>query len=194
MLCPFGDAKTTGRIIDDSFERSLTLKFAEELEKIIESQNKKRVEVVLNRTPGEILEPLQNANFANRLDVDFFLSIHFFKENGARPKAYLFSYTNDIYPTSLKQDLSFVSFDEAFRINLNKTKKYAELFANSLNQEKNKYNFDFKNHLNIPYKPLSGIKTPALAFEASLKNSADWKQYLEPVCEALNSLIQKTYE
>ena len=71
--------KDAGRIVNDSFERGLTLQFAQELKKELEL-NFNNIRVVLTRIPGETLESLQNANFANRLNVDFYLSIHFYSE------------------------------------------------------------------------------------------------------------------
>ena len=79
MINPFGDAQYAGRIVDDSFERGLTLQFAEELQRKISKILP--VRVVLSRFAGETLENLQVANFSNRLQVDFFISIHFYKSN-----------------------------------------------------------------------------------------------------------------
>lgn len=189
MLSPFGDAKTTGRIIDDSFERSLTLKFAAEAKNCIEAQNK-GVQIILNRAPGETLEPLQNANFANRLNTDFYISIHFYKEKNARPQMFLFSYASDIFHTSITNKLTFIPFDEAFRININKTNNLGITFEEVLKQEKYKHNFDFKGLMKIPFRALTGIKAPNIAFEASLKSSNDWKNYIAPFVEGVNAVIK----
>lgn len=190
MLSPFGDAKTTGHIIDDAFERSLTLKFAEAVEKEIEKQNKD-VQVILNRAPGETLEPLQNANFANRLDIDFYASIHFYQETEARPKVFIFNYVTDIFHTPITTKLAFVPFDEAFRINLTKSDQLAKVFESSLKQEKYKHDFDFKGFKKIPFRPLVGVKAPNLAFEASLKTSGDWKNYIPAFVEGINNIIRE---
>jgi hypothetical protein len=190
MLSPFGDAKTTGRIIDDCFERSLTLKFAEAVEKEIEKQNK-NVQVILNRTPGETLEPLQNANFANRLNTDFYISIHFYKEKEARPKMFLFSYASDIFHTPINPNLTFVPFDEAFRININQTNELGKTFEDVLKQEKYKHDFDFKGLIKIPFRALTGVKAPNIAFEASLKSSCDWEKYIPTFVEGVNMVIKE---
>ena len=191
MLSPFGDAKKTGRIIDDCFERSLTLKFAEAVKVEVEKQNKnKNIKILLNRVAGEILEPLQNANFANRLEADFYFSINFFKENGTRPQVYLFSYASSTFNTPIASKLTFVPFDEAFRININSTHKLGSKLEEALKQEKYKHTFDFKKLLKIPFAPLVGIKSPSIAFEASLKTSDDWKNYVIPIAEGISLIIQ----
>src|SRR3990172_8684717 len=74
MLDPAGDAKNPGRKLDDSFERGITLQFSETLKQKLESLFPS-IRVVLTRLPGETVQLLQNANFANRLDVNFYLSI-----------------------------------------------------------------------------------------------------------------------
>ena len=66
MLDPAGDAQNPGRTIDDNFERGITLQFAEKLKEMLQEKFP-TIRVVLSRTPGESLQPLQNANFANRL-------------------------------------------------------------------------------------------------------------------------------
>ena len=76
MLDPAGDAKHTGRQIDDNLERGISLQFTEKLKQTLEKQHPE-IHVVLSRFPGETIYHLQNANFANRLEVDFYLSIHF---------------------------------------------------------------------------------------------------------------------
>ena len=65
MLDPAGDAQTTGRIIDDNYERGVTLQLCEDIKKQLEAEQPKNTRIVLTRFPGETIDPLQNANFAN---------------------------------------------------------------------------------------------------------------------------------
>ncbi|MDR3646269.1 MAG: N-acetylmuramoyl-L-alanine amidase [Candidatus Babeliales bacterium] len=185
MLDPAGDAKDAGRTLNDSFERGITLQFAQELKKSIEA-NYQNVRVILTRVPGETLEFLQNANFANRLDVDFYLSIHFYKETDVRPKLYLYHYLNEPFYMQLPSNISFINYNNAHLINVNKTLDYTNKMKQIL--EKNNQ-FDFKYLLGIPFKPLVGIKAPAIALEAGLKNSNDYKNFVEPVLLALQPIL-----
>src|SRR5579872_3367872 len=75
MLDPAGDARETGRIIEDSLERAVTIQFAQQLRDVLTSQLPNST-VIITRTPGEELQPLQQANFANRLPVDLYLNIN----------------------------------------------------------------------------------------------------------------------
>src|SRR3972149_4092399 len=74
MIDPAGDAKRAGRMLEDNFERGITLSCANCLKHDLEKKYT-NVRVILSRFPGETLESMQNANFANRLQVDFYISI-----------------------------------------------------------------------------------------------------------------------
>lgn len=92
MLDPAGDAQYPGRIIEDCFERGITLQFVEQLQVII-TERFPSVRVVLTRFPGETRQPLQNANFANRLDVDLYISIHCYPESKPKSQLYLYYFS-----------------------------------------------------------------------------------------------------
>lgn len=185
MLNPAGDAKDAGRMLNDCFERGVTLQFAQELKQAIETHYP-NVRVVLTRIPGETLEFLQNANFANRLDVDFYLSIHFYKETDVKPKLFLYHYLNDLFIIKIFNNLNFTKYNNAHLISIDQTKKYGESIKKSL--EKNTA-FSVKDLSGIPFKPLVGIKAPAIAIEAGLKESLDYKNLVEPVLQALNKIL-----
>jgi N-acetylmuramoyl-L-alanine amidase len=187
MINPAGDAKDAGRTLNDSFERGITLQFTQELKRSIESTYQ-NVRVIITRVPGETLEFLQNANFANRLDVDFYLSIHFYKETDIRSKLFLYHYLNDPFYVQTFSHISFIKYNNSHLININKTVMYANKIKESL---ENNNQFDFKYLLGIPFKPLVGIKAPAIAFEVGLKNSSDYKSFVEPVLSSLAPILTK---
>ena len=187
MLNPEGDAKNAGRILNDSFERGITLQFCNELKKELEKKYKD-LRVVLTRFPGETIEYLQNANFSNRLNADFYLSIHFFKENEVLPNLYIYYFVKEPFVVSTPLTLHFYPFDSAHLININKTIKYAESFRDRLSKNSN---FKTNKALGIPFKPLIGIIAPAIAIEAGIKDSESFKEYLEPVLEAIEAAFGK---
>lgn len=185
MLNPGGDAKDAGRTLNDSFERGITLQFCLDLKKTIEITYP-NVRVVLTRIPGETLEFLQNANFSNRLDADFYLSIHFYKETDVRPKMFLYHYINDLFYSPITSDISFIKYNNAHLININKTIEYANKMKQTLELSNQ---FDFKYLLGIPFKPLVGIKAPAIALEVGLKNSNDYYDFVNPILLSLESIL-----
>ena len=71
MIEASGHSQNVGRTIDDNFESTLTFELAHAIKNSI-TQKCPSAKVIINRGPGETVAPLQNANFANKLDVDFY--------------------------------------------------------------------------------------------------------------------------
>jgi len=187
MLDPAGDAQHAGRQIEDCLERGITLQFAEKLKEEVE--RKHGINVFITRVPGETLEPLQNANYANRLDVDFYLSVHFYKEKEVFPRMYLFtfSYRDDF--AIKKPDLYFYPYDKAHLIHINKTQRIAEIIKNLFLEDAYKKKCKFEGIISLPFRPLVGIKAPALAIELGLKQKNDWKNYLDDFTTMISNVI-----
>lgn len=189
MLDPAGDAVHTGRCIDDSFERGLTLQYAQHLKTYLE-KTVPAIRVTLTRNPGEVVSDLQNAHFANRMNVDLFLSIHFFKETEVVPRCYVYTYAQvDDADIQKNNALSFWRYDKIHLCNADQTKEYAEIFVKTL-QQHNKH-FSCSACYRFPIKPLVGIKSSAIAIEIGLKSKNDWQQYIEEVGSALAAIIQQ---
>ena len=186
MIDPSGDAQNPGRVIDDSFERGITLQCAEALKK--ELINKfENIRVVLTRFPGETVGNYQNANFANRLDIDFYLHIGFYQELDAKPKVYLYNFSyNDDFITK-KNELTLCKYDQAHLFNYARTRQFGLILEEQLNTFKKLFT---NCHLSkLPFKPLIGVKSPAIAFEAGLQNKDDWQQYIKPLVASLEPII-----
>jgi N-acetylmuramoyl-L-alanine amidase len=190
MIEPAGDAKHAGRAIDDCFERGITLQFAERIKKLVEAEYP-HIRVILSRFAGESLEHLQNANFANRLNVGLYLSIHFFVETEEKPVLHLYHFVyNQITDYwSGNDSLEFIPYDKAHQKNIVQTKKYADLFYEAL-KIFNKQ-FEARKPIGFPFKPLIGIQAPALAFEASLKTKDDWLLYLNPIAHGIKAIVDQ---
>lgn len=190
MLDPAGDAKHAGRVIEDSFERGITLQCAEKLKKELEFYNP-NVRVILTRFPGESLEPLQNANFANRLEVDLYISFHFYYEDLPKPELFIYYFVNDTTDSWQKPttSLSFLAYDKAHRDKLARTKNAAQTLEKFLKQELYTSLFECKGVFGIPFKPLVGIIGPALGIEMSLKKKDQWITYLKPLCQSIINVI-----
>jgi N-acetylmuramoyl-L-alanine amidase len=190
MINPSGDAENTGRKIDDSFERGITLQCTERLKKLIEEAYP-AVRVVLTRFPGETLQPLQNANFANRLDVDFYLSIHFYEEQEVKPSLALYTFLSDNNLIPKPVDLAFYAHDKAYVISHATTHEYSRLMHSIFIQEKYHHQFNVKDLYALPFAPLIGIKSPAIALEIGLKTKESWTHFLAPILESIEAVIRK---
>ena len=188
MIDPAGDAKTTGRQLDDSFERGITLQCAQRLQQQLEAKFP-AVKVILTRMPGETVHELQNASFANRMAIDLYLSVHFFKEHETVPRFYIYSYALGEDCVIKPIELSFYRYDQAHLLNQKNTQIWGQLFKETLIQSSFNKQFQYQGVFSLPFKPLVGIKAPALACEIGLKNKERWQQCIEPLIEALQAVI-----
>jgi len=189
MLDPAGDAQHAGRLIDDSLERGITLQFAEKLKQELEKRYD-GIRVVLTRFAGETLQHLQNANFANRLDVDFYLSIHFYKEKEIKPQMFLYTFSyNDDFITR-KSDLFFCPYDQAHLINKNTTKIWADRIKNVFLQDEYKKLFDLQGLFRLPFKPLIAVKAPAIGIELGLRQKDEWANYVDSFVYGIGEIIE----
>jgi len=188
MLDPAGDAQNTGRQIDDYLERGITLQFCQQLKKELE-QIFDNIRVVLTRFPGESIEHLQNANFANRLDVDFYLSIHFYKEKSVKPQAYIYTFAYQDDFVTRKPDLYFYPYDKAHLVCRDKTKKCADIIKNIFSSDEYAKLFDLKYLFNLPFKPLVGVTAPAVGVEVGLRKKDDWRRYCQVFVDCIGDII-----
>ena len=186
-------ADTLREIAGSTYERGLTLKCAEVLQKKLEMVHE-NVRVILTRLPGESLEPLQNAHVSNRIDADCYVSIHFYHEKQAKPRLYVYYYAQNPITDGWKktaQDLAFIPFDQAHNEHNALTKQWGTVMTNIL--ENVVYNplFDFCGLFGIPHKALVGIRAPAFCIEAGIRHKEDWQVYVTPLAHALVEIIKQ---
>jgi N-acetylmuramoyl-L-alanine amidase len=181
MIDPAGDARQTGRTIGSNFERGITMQCAERLAHLLKQQSS-AITTVITRAPAELVPELQNANYANRLNIDLFISLHFCRTNNARPKMWIYRYAQANDFVAPQTGLSFPSYDQAYLLN---NKITATLAADMERMLEKSTLFDVHGPYKLPFKPLVGIIAPAIAFEMELKDEADWQTYAEPLAHAI---------
>jgi N-acetylmuramoyl-L-alanine amidase len=188
MLDPAGDAKHVGRTLEDSFERGTTLQCAQALKQALEKEES-AVRVTLTRLPGEIVEPLQNAHFANRLDVDCYISIHVYQTEDPKPHLHLYyvSYGDDFVSKTF--DVHFYPYDKVHTLALPTTKKWVSMMHATLNADIYTKQFQLHPPCALPFKPLLGIKAPAIAVEIGLKKSNDWRYCIDALAQSIHTII-----
>lgn len=180
MIDPAGDARDTGRTIGNNFERSITLQYAQSLAQ--ELKHNHHIKTVITRAPAELVPELQNANYANRLHVDLFVSFHFCPTEKPKPTVWLYRYAQANDFVQLHNTLAFYSYDQAYLFNNAITTSWATNIAQLLEQEQL---FATRGPFKLPFKPLVGIIAPAIAFEIELKQEQDWQQYVQPIAHAI---------
>lgn len=187
MIEASGDSAHPGRTIDDSFESTISFAIAQALKNKLITQNPS-IKVILNRAYDErITSPFQNQNFANKLDIDLYISIHVFHETEAKPRIYLyqFSYHDNIIAKT--DTLTFYPFDKIYLMNETKTNKLALDLKNNINVSKS---INLQGVYKIPFKPLIGIKAPAIGIEIGIKNRSDWSEYIDILADGIAAIIK----
>lgn len=189
MIDPTGDAKHTGREIEDTFERGITIQCAQKLKDEI-TQTFPNVRVVLTRVPGETVYPHQNASFANRLGVDFYLSLAFYHEPSIPAHVAIFYYLEQ--PTDIWHrcnPLQIYHYSQAHLINIQVTEQIAKNFLQRFQQKTINNAFVLRGMFGIPCRPLIGVKAPALCIEAGLRSKDDWKNLINPLISCIQAII-----
>ncbi len=188
MLDPAGDAKQTGRIIDDSLERAITIQFAYALKEALESLLPNSA-VIITRSPGEVVYPLQNANFANRLPLDLYLNINFFSEPEQKQTLYIYQFSlGDTFVTR-SYDLAMIPFDKAHQNNGIKSSEYAQKLHDLITDTQNRIPF-IHGPFKLPFMPLIGIQAPALGIEMNLIKKDDWHSYIKPLATSIATIVE----
>jgi N-acetylmuramoyl-L-alanine amidase len=184
MLDPAGDENYTGRVIENTFERGLTLQCVQALKQELE-QKFPSCTVMVTRTPGQTGSHLQHATLANRMATDLYVSINFFQETGVKPSIFMyqFSYNDDQLP--LTQGLAFYPFDQAHRIHAPQTRAFIGILTATLSPDTYKKIYEVKGVFKMPFAPLIGIIAPAIGLEVGLIHASDWQKLIEPLATAI---------
>ena len=190
MLNPAGDARNAGRVIDNTFERGLTLQLCNELKQEL-SQQLPDIYIALTRFPGETVEPLQNAQFANRLNIDLFVAIQLYSIQEPKPLITIYQYI--YHPTNLWHkpcnELEFIDIDNAHLNTAQQTHKLGKIFHTFLQKNEYHHQLAVNNFLSIPFKPLFGIQAPALGIEIGISYKEQWRLLIPIISEGIRQLL-----
>ncbi len=182
MLDPAGHAKHTGRTIENTFERAVTLSIAQALEKALHS--KLTCTVIITRSPGEIVSPLQNANFSNRLPVDLFINLNCYQATHGKLSLYLYYFSDGKLFTSTPPKRSLIPFDKAHLLSVDRTKIYTQQIAQTLHSSST-HTIKTYGPFSLPCTALMGIIAPAISIEFCIAHKDDWIAAIEPLSAAI---------
>lgn len=189
MLDPAGNARETGRIIEDSLERAITIQFVQKLQEEIESYLPNS-NVIITRTPGEMVYPLQNANFSNRLPVDLYININIALKKNEKPSLFLYQFSLGDTFVSRSYDLSMIPFDKAHQQTAQQSTIYAQQIKKSLATKEFKQLFLVHGPYQLPFTPLVGIQAAALGLEVIVANKNEWKKFIQPLAQSIATTLE----
>ena len=190
MIDPAGHAKNVGRKLVEGYERAQTFKFAQGLQKGL--QDKYGFRVIITRYPGEEIVDLQNASFANRLNVDFYINLNIYRQDSVKPKIFMYHLVyNSMVDLARRtfEPYAFMPINQAHFANIHTTRSYAEYTKKSMIQPHYQRWFDFYGLYGVPFKPLAGIAAPAIAIEVGICQEDKWQIFIDPLVESLNFLV-----
>ncbi len=187
MIDPYGDVRSSGRVIGNKFESELTYACAQKLKQDLE-QEYDHVTVVISRTVGEQSYELARAQYANRLQVHGFLSIQFFHETNPIARWFMYRYCQQALPEFQAQKHSILSVDQAYLLNKNITDAWAQRVDKLLERNELK-RFEPQGLISVPCTPLKGVLPPALLCEVGLKSPDDWTVACAQMKEIIKALI-----
>lgn len=191
MLNPAGDVKHPGRKFTNGYERAVTFRIAEQLQKGIEQ--KYNIRAVLTRMPGEEVIHLQNASFANRLKVSLFLHLAIYKEESSKPKIYIYHLVQDPvadFAHRTLPTLTFTPVNKAYLHSIHQTKTFGERMKLALSTHDNEALFDCCGVFGLPLKPLEGITQPALLIEIGANSEEKIAALIQPLIDSLKFITE----
>ena len=184
MLDPAGDARETGRTIEDSLERAITVQFAHQLQEAIPLYLPDS-KTIITRTPGEELQPFQRANFANRMPVSLYLNINVVYAPDKKPTLYLYQFSlGDLFKTP-SHELAMVPYDKAHQKSACQTTAYGKKINSFLSRKEYQRIFLTQDLYQLPFAPLIGIQAPALGLEISIPSKTEWKNFVQPIAQSI---------
>lgn len=193
VLDPSGDAQNSGRIIGDSFERGLTLQLFQAVRDILEMKLPDK-RIILTRLSGETVEKLQNASFSNKLQADLYVNINFYPETNLSNQLYVYYYIaqpEDLFSKVQPSKLEFCQYNQAHLENLINSLKLAKITTKILNRSSLASKFSIIGPVAFPFKPLVGVKAPAIALEIGIKGKEDWRELVQEISQLIFTLINQ---
>jgi hypothetical protein len=186
MIDPAGDARHTGRTIGDNFERAITFQLATALEQKLRSMLP--YTVIIARSPGEAVAPLQNATFANRLAVDLYLRVQAYHDPTEKHSIALYLLTSGEMPSKNLPPLRMTPLCQAHWAASRRSRTYADAMYGALHTQY-AHQFQVSAPVSIPLLPLIGMQVPALCIEINCIAFADIPLYVEPLAAAIRMAL-----
>lgn len=191
VLDPAGDLRDAGRTLGDEFERTLTYRLAESLERAVSRMTTARI--IIARHPGERRELFQTASYANRLPADLVLHLSLFPSQQERPEFFVYALSYqpdvDVWMRISEPLLEFLPFHDAHRRVLLRNYAAMTQLQASLQQQRVR-GFILHEGRMVPYKPLVGMTVPAVGIECGMRRSDQLEEIAAILSNALVALLE----
>lgn len=182
-----GDAYNPGRTICNNFENAISFTIAQRVKEVVDSHFL-HTKIFINRTPTEIITPFQNAQFANKLNTDLYISIHCYLHAQNRPQITLYQYSYKDPVILKKGNLGFYTFDQIYLLNETQTNNWAQELKKMLSEQ---HQIDIDGVHKLPFKPLMGIEASAVGIEIGINADTQLDQIIQIISNILQQFIVK---
>jgi N-acetylmuramoyl-L-alanine amidase len=182
-----GDAFNSGRTICNNFENAISFTIAQHIKEMI-NVHPLHAKIFINRTPTEIIAVLQNAQFANKLNTDLYISIHCYQHAQNRPQITLYQYSYKEPVILKKGSLGFYTFDQIYLLNETQTNTWAQELKKILSEQNH---LDIYGTYKLPFKPLMGIDASTIGIEVGICSEQDLPLIITVLSNALEQFIKR---
>lgn len=183
-----GDAVTPGRTIFNNFENAVSFSLAHQIKQLLDASYL-RAKIVLNRIPTEIIAPFQNAQFANKLNADLYISIHCYQQNNAQPTITFYQYSYREPTVIKKESLGFHAYDHIYLYNEPQTNQWTQELKKIVVEQNQ---MEVRGVYKLPFKPLLGIQASAIGLEIGINQDTQLDQIVHLIGNALQQFIITT--
>jgi N-acetylmuramoyl-L-alanine amidase len=192
VLDPAGDAAHAGRSIEDTYERSCTWQLAAEIKRILK-RYESFITCFLSRAPGQILEPLEPIQLANRLQANLFIRLHCYPAHTAENYCHFYYLVRhpvtDWWHAPQVGGVQFIPLESAHQIKLGQTKKSVESMAAFLRPLTPETGFIVPPALGMPCQHLQGLLMPACIIELGVAHAGDWRSIAHPLAHMIKEAL-----
>ncbi len=196
MLNPAKTNNHAERIIDSSFERSISLSTLETIKTKLE-ERMPHIAIIIATLPHTMARDTTSqqehiAHFANSLQVNLFLELSFYQETDIKQQLYIyqFSYNNDLIVRP--SEFVFYRYDQSYIFNQRSSLKVARIFEQLFLSPPYSNHFHTHSIIGFPSAALIGITCPAINIEIGIKKRQDALLCIEPIVESIMRLIKET--
>ncbi len=191
VLDPAGDSRNPGRQIQEQYERTIAMQCVQALKKELEQKTSELL-ILFTRLPGQQIDQLEKARFANQLPADLYISVHLYKTTQLKTQLHIYHYANQQLPLA-HASLTCIPLHKAHLVHEKQTEQSAHhikqcLSKQCLSDPTFQRQCELHSPIGIPCLPCKGIIAPALCIEIGLNKPNGWICCLKPLTQAIHSL------
>lgn len=187
LICPTGDVKQRGRTIHGSTEAAQTFACATALHDMLSNQH--ICNTFVSRAGGQTCEPLHNAQFANRMQVDVCIILSFFESLTPEPVIYLYHGVHDSKPTRSLKTFTFHPSSQAYVINRTSTITYSTYLYTALAKAPGPLAYTVHSPQGMRHQAVTGMVPPAIVIEIGLPTIDAWQPLVPSLVNAIHLLL-----